>query len=53
MLYDDHMFGVVQDGKLRVFKWPNMDIILNEANAHAFVTDLDIRFTPLDRKSVV
>ncbi|XP_052206157.1 SEC12-like protein 2 [Diospyros lotus] len=30
-----------EDGKLRVFKWPNMEIILDEANAHASVKDLD------------
>ncbi|KAG5531188.1 hypothetical protein RHGRI_025970 [Rhododendron griersonianum] len=36
--------GVVQDGKLRVFKWPSMEIILDEANSHASVRDLD--FSP-------
>ncbi|CAA2982865.1 SEC12 2 [Olea europaea subsp. europaea] len=33
-----------EDGKLRVFKWPDMDITLDEANAHASVKDLD--FSP-------
>ncbi|XAR72249.1 hypothetical protein NMG60_11018826 [Bertholletia excelsa] len=33
-----------QDGKLRVFKWPSMEIILDEANAHSSVKDLD--FSP-------
>ena len=34
----------VQDGKLRVFKWPSMEFILDEANVHASVKDLDFRF---------
>ncbi|KAK3183547.1 hypothetical protein Dsin_030833 [Dipteronia sinensis] len=29
-----------EDGNLRVFKWPSMEIILNEAQAHASVKDL-------------
>ncbi|WCJ33552.1 Transducin/WD40 repeat-like superfamily protein [Euphorbia peplus] len=29
-----------EDGKLRVFKWPSMEIILNEAEAHTSVKDL-------------
>ncbi|XP_065855955.1 SEC12-like protein 2 [Euphorbia lathyris] len=29
-----------EDGKLRVFKWPSMEIIINEAEAHASVKDL-------------
>ncbi|KAH7832856.1 hypothetical protein Vadar_000702 [Vaccinium darrowii] len=33
-----------EDGKLRVFKWPSMEIILDEAKAHASVKDLD--FSP-------
>ncbi|PSR88333.1 SEC12-like protein [Actinidia chinensis var. chinensis] len=33
-----------EDGKLRVFKWPSMEIMLDEANAHASVKDLD--FSP-------
>lgn len=33
-----------EDGKLRVFKWPRMEISLDEANAHASVKDLD--FSP-------
>ncbi|XP_022882083.1 SEC12-like protein 2 [Olea europaea var. sylvestris] len=33
-----------EDGKLRVFKWPEMEITLDEANAHASVKDLD--FSP-------
>lgn len=37
-------FGSVQDGKLRVFKWPSMEIILNEAQAHTTVKQLDFRF---------
>ncbi|KAL6957954.1 hypothetical protein U1Q18_043144 [Sarracenia purpurea var. burkii] len=45
LLYDDPISGAVQDGKLRVFKWPGMEIILDEANAHASVKDLDFRFT--------
>ncbi|WRX15506.1 WD40 repeat - like 10 [Theobroma cacao] len=31
----------LQDGSLRVFKWPSMEIILNEAQAHSSVKDLD------------
>ncbi|KAF7131744.1 hypothetical protein RHSIM_Rhsim09G0049500 [Rhododendron simsii] len=31
----------VQDGKFRVFKWPSMEIILDEANSHASAKDLD------------
>ena len=45
MLHDHPIFGAVQDGKLRVFKWPDMEIILDEAKAHASVKDLDFRFT--------
>ncbi|CAL5430695.1 unnamed protein product [Camellia sinensis] len=33
-----------EDGKLRVFKWPSMEIILDKANAHTSVKDLD--FSP-------
>ncbi|KAI5353268.1 PREDICTED: SEC12 [Prunus dulcis] len=33
-----------EDGKLRVFKWPGMEIILNEAPAHTTVKQLD--FSP-------
>ncbi|XP_023547354.1 SEC12-like protein 2 [Cucurbita pepo subsp. pepo] len=33
-----------EDGNLRVFKWPSLDIILNEPNAHSTVKDLD--FSP-------
>ncbi|PIN02435.1 Prolactin regulatory element-binding protein/Protein transport protein SEC12p [Handroanthus impetiginosus] len=33
-----------EDGKLRVFKWSTMESILNEANAHPSVKDLD--FSP-------
>ncbi|GMY18135.1 SEC12-like protein 2 [Fagus crenata] len=33
-----------EDGKLRVFNWPGMDIILNEADAHKSVKDVD--FSP-------
>ncbi|XP_027346348.1 SEC12-like protein 2 [Abrus precatorius] len=29
-----------EDGSLRVFKWPSMEIILNESNAHSSVKDL-------------
>ncbi|CAK7326740.1 unnamed protein product [Dovyalis caffra] len=29
-----------EDGNLRVFKWPSMEIILNEAQAHASLKDL-------------
>lgn len=45
MLYHDLIFCALQDGKLRVFKWPSMEIILDEAKAHASVKDLDFRFT--------
>ncbi|XVF02848.1 hypothetical protein REPUB_Repub04eG0209800 [Reevesia pubescens] len=30
-----------EDGNLRVFKWPSMEIILNEAQAHSSVKNLD------------
>ncbi|XP_068658742.1 SEC12-like protein 2 [Aristolochia californica] len=30
-----------EDGHLRVFKWPSMDIILDQADAHGSVKDLD------------
>lgn len=30
---------------MRVFKWPSMEIILDEANAHNSVKDLDFRLT--------
>ncbi|KAL8520836.1 hypothetical protein ACS0TY_011404 [Phlomoides rotata] len=33
---------LVHDGKLRVFKWPSMEIILNEAS-HPSVKDLNFR----------
>uniref|UniRef100_A0A5B6ZBN3 Putative SEC12-like protein 2 n=2 Tax=Davidia involucrata TaxID=16924 RepID=A0A5B6ZBN3_DAVIN len=33
-----------EDGKLRVFKWPSMETILDQADAHASVKDLD--FSP-------
>lgn len=33
-----------EDGKLRVYKWPSMKNILDQANAHASVKDLD--FSP-------
>ncbi|XP_063936186.1 SEC12-like protein 2 [Daucus carota subsp. sativus] len=33
-----------KEGKLRVFKWPSMDSILDESNAHASVKDLS--FSP-------
>ncbi|XP_042978252.1 SEC12-like protein 2 isoform X2 [Carya illinoinensis] len=33
-----------QDGNLRVFKWPSMEITLNEAGAHTTLKDLD--FSP-------
>ncbi|KAL2627671.1 hypothetical protein AAZX31_07G201900 [Glycine max] len=29
-----------EDGNLRVFKWPSMEIILNETNAHSSLKDL-------------
>ncbi|CAK9157575.1 unnamed protein product [Ilex paraguariensis] len=38
------LYGLLMDGKLRVFKWPSMEFILDEANAHASVKDLD--FSP-------
>ena len=34
----------VQDGNLRVFKWPSMKNVLSEAQAHTTVKDLDFRF---------
>ncbi|TXG54647.1 hypothetical protein EZV62_019903 [Acer yangbiense] len=34
----------VQDGNLRVFKWPSVEIILNEAQAHASVKDLSFSY---------
>lgn len=37
-------FDAVQDGNLRVFKWPSMEIILNESQDHASVKDLSFRF---------
>lgn len=37
-------FCAVQDGSLRVFKWPSMENILNESNAHSTVKDLHFRF---------
>lgn len=40
-------FGTVQDGNLRVFKWPSMEIILNESEAHASVKDLSFRYTTI------
>lgn len=40
-------FGAVQDGKLRVYKWPSMENILDQANAHTSVKDLDFRFIAL------
>ncbi|KAJ8642788.1 hypothetical protein MRB53_004536 [Persea americana] len=30
-----------EDGHLRVFKWPSMEVILDQADAHASVKDLD------------
>ncbi|KAK9106110.1 hypothetical protein Scep_022954 [Stephania cephalantha] len=33
-----------EDGHLRVFKWPNMDIILDEGDAHSTVKDLSFSF---------
>lgn len=33
-----------EDGNLRVLKWPNLDIVLNEPSAHSTVKDLD--FSP-------
>ncbi|KAK9276211.1 hypothetical protein L1049_005742 [Liquidambar formosana] len=43
-------FDAVQDGNLRVFKWPSMGVILDEAQAHATVKDLDFS---LDGKFLV
>ncbi|KAJ0094748.1 hypothetical protein Patl1_15318 [Pistacia atlantica] len=34
----------VQDGKLRVLKWPSLEIVLNESEAHTSVKDLTFRF---------
>lgn len=34
----------VQDGNLRVFKWPSWEITINEASAHTTVKDLHFRF---------
>ncbi|KAI4312486.1 hypothetical protein MLD38_037292 [Melastoma candidum] len=39
-----------EDGKLRIFKWPSMDIILDEDQAHSSVKDLDFS---LDGKFIV
>ena len=36
-------FCAVQDGNLKVFEWPSMVIILDEASAHKSVKDLDFR----------
>ncbi|KAG7030560.1 SEC12-like protein 2, partial [Cucurbita argyrosperma subsp. argyrosperma] len=33
-----------EDGNLRVFKWPSLDIILNEPSAHSSVKDLDFSY---------
>ncbi|XP_077223386.1 SEC12-like protein 2 [Tasmannia lanceolata] len=33
-----------EDGHLRVFKWPSMDVILDQTDAHATVKDLDFSF---------
>ncbi|KAK9115329.1 hypothetical protein Syun_022126 [Stephania yunnanensis] len=33
-----------EDGHLRVFKWPNMDIILDDGDAHSTVKDLSFSF---------
>ncbi|KAJ9135779.1 hypothetical protein P3X46_032921 [Hevea brasiliensis] len=42
---DGSVFAVGgEDGYLRVFKWPSMEIILNEAEAHASLKDLS--FSP-------
>lgn len=35
----------MQDGHLRVFKWPSMEIILYETDVHATVKDLAFRWT--------
>ncbi|KAF8399000.1 hypothetical protein HHK36_014867 [Tetracentron sinense] len=34
----------VQDGYIRVFKWPSMEVILDKADAHAAVKNLDFSF---------
>lgn len=46
------IFGPVQDGKLRVYKWPSMENILDQADAHASVKDLDFRFIALPNFSL-
>ncbi|CAJ2678653.1 unnamed protein product [Trifolium pratense] len=33
-----------EDGSLRVFKWPSMETIINESNAHSTVKDLHFSF---------
>ncbi|PKA59498.1 SEC12-like protein 2 [Apostasia shenzhenica] len=33
-----------EDGHLRVFKWPSMEVILNEKDAHTSVKDLNFSF---------
>ncbi|RVW17016.1 SEC12-like protein 2 [Vitis vinifera] len=40
----DNPWFEVQDGNLRVFKWPSMENVLSEAQAHATVKDFD--FSP-------
>lgn len=41
-------FGAVQDGNLRVFKWPSMEIVFSEAKAHTTVKQLDFRFVTIE-----
>ncbi|XWS34496.1 hypothetical protein CRYUN_Cryun21dG0043300 [Craigia yunnanensis] len=33
-----------EDGSLRVFKWPSMEVILNEAKAHSSIKNLDFSY---------
>lgn len=37
----------VQDGKLRVFKWPSLDVLFSEEEAYTSVKDLHFRFISL------
>lgn len=53
MLYFSNSFAV-QDGKLRVFKWPSLEVLFNEETAYTTVKDLHFRllalaFRPIDQ----
>ena len=38
----------MQDGKLRVFKWPSMEIMFTEDQAHKTVKQIDFRFVIIE-----